>query len=73
MFFGSCPNCPKIKKNNRDSITFFLQLQIEFLLFALESTTFFYLSSKFQKFIHAFDIVRAYLNSPKTHFGTLVF
>jgi hypothetical protein len=71
MFFGSCPNCPKIKKNNQGSITFFLQLQIEFLFFSLEGTTFFYLPSKFQKFIHVFDTVRAYPNSPKTHFGTL--
>jgi hypothetical protein len=71
MFFGSCPNRPKIQKNIWVNITFFLQLQIEFF-FPLEGTTFFYLPLKFQKFIHVFDAVRAYPNSPKTHFGTLV-
>jgi hypothetical protein len=31
-----------------------------------------YLPLKFQNFIHGFDAMRAYPNSPKTHVRTLV-
>jgi hypothetical protein len=63
---------PRDKKNHRGSITFFLQLQIQKFLFSLKSTTLAHLPLKFQNFIHVFDAVRAYLNSPKTHLQTLV-
>jgi hypothetical protein len=55
MFLESYPNCPEFKKNNRDSIIFFLQLQIEFYFFPLKGTTLFYLPLKFQKLIHIFE------------------
>jgi hypothetical protein len=42
------------------------------IFFSLKGITLAHLLLKFQNFIHFFDVVRAYLNSPKTHFGTLV-
>jgi hypothetical protein len=66
------PPYPKIRKNHRGSITFFLQLQIEIYLFFLKSITLAYLPLNFQNFIHVFDVVRAYPNSPKTQLQTLV-
>jgi hypothetical protein len=51
---------------------FFLQLQSEIYLFSLKGTTLFHLIQKFQKLIHVFNNIRAYPNSQKTHFITLV-
>jgi hypothetical protein len=62
---------PKDKKNHRGSITFFPQLQIE-KKNSLKGITLAHLPLKFQNFIHVFDTVRAYLNSPKIHLWTLV-
>jgi hypothetical protein len=67
-----CPPCPKIRKNHRGSITFFLQLQIQNYFFSLKGITLAHLPLKSQHFVHAFDAMRAYPNSPKTHLRTLV-
>jgi hypothetical protein len=67
-----CPPCPKIRKNHRGSITFFLQLQIQNIFFSLKGITLAHLPLKSQHFVHVFDAVRAYPNSPKTHLRTLV-
>jgi hypothetical protein len=67
-----CPPCPKIRKNHRGSITFFLQLQIQNVFFFLKGITLAHLPLKSQHFVHVFDAMRAYPNSPKTHLRTLV-
>jgi hypothetical protein len=72
MFFGSCPNCQEIKENNWDSITFFHNSKLIPLPSLLIGTTLFHLTQKFQKIINVFDDIRAYMNSQKTHFKTLV-
>jgi hypothetical protein len=59
MFFGSGPNCLKIKKNNGGSITFFLQLQIEKKIPPSKVVYFSTFLKKIQKLIHVFDDVRA--------------
>jgi hypothetical protein len=68
-----CPPCPKIRKNRQGSITFFLQLQIQIYLFFLKIITLAHLPLKSQHFVHVFDAMRAYPNSPKTHLRTLIF
>jgi hypothetical protein len=61
------------KKTIRAASFFFLQLQIQFLILLFsQSTTFFYLPPKILKLIYVFEALRAYSNSQKTHFGTLV-
>jgi hypothetical protein len=41
-------------------------------IFSLQGITLAHLPLKWHNFIHIFDTVRAYPNSPKTHYGTLV-
>jgi hypothetical protein len=43
-----------------------------FYFFSLKGITLFHLPLIFQKLIHVFDAMRAYPNSQKTHFGSLV-
>jgi hypothetical protein len=72
MFFGSCPNYPKFKKNNQGSITFFLQLQIDFNFFQR-----YYIvlpSSKISKTHSCFWSLESLLKLPKNplwNFGPL--
>jgi hypothetical protein len=41
-------------------------------VFSLKCNTLFHLTQRFHKIINDFDDIRAYLNSQKTYFGTLV-
>jgi hypothetical protein len=60
----------RLKKTIGAAYLFFYNSKLNF--FPLKGITLAHLPLKFQNFIHVFDAVRAYLNSPKTHLQTLV-
>jgi hypothetical protein len=75
-FWGQCSlyclPCPKIKKKPSGQHNFFSTTPNSIYLFSLKGITLAHLPLKSQHFVHVFDAVRAFPNSPKTHLRTLV-